>query len=146
MSGTLDLRNWGPLTFLPLPCQSSALRLRLKVRSPRLQMCDSAAISQSGKRYPQGQAHLVQGGGGRQAERVQNSCPPSIPGKQFCRPLQVCQTRGLPPGQSSKTCKKASFTERLGVCFSQLCALCLGAGAGQEISFYLSQAHNFKSC
>ena len=70
MSGTLDLRNWGPLTFLPLPCQSSALRLRLKVRSPRLQMCDSAAISQSGKRYPQGQAHLVQGGGGRQAERV----------------------------------------------------------------------------
>lgn len=68
-------------------------------------------------------------------ESLKLPCPPSIPGKHFCRPLQVCQTRGLLPGQSSKTCKKASFTERLGMCFSQPCALCPGAGAGQEISF-----------
>lgn len=62
-------RNWGPVTSLPSPCQSSPLRLRLKVRSPGPQFCDSAVISQPGKRYPQGRPHLVQGGGGRQAER-----------------------------------------------------------------------------
>ena len=42
---------------------------------------------------------------------------------------------------SSKKKKK-----KTGVCFSQPRARCLGAGAGQEISFHLSQAHDFKSC
>lgn len=46
----------------PLPCQSSCPRLRIKVRCPGHQMCDSAAITQPGKRYPQATPSLIQAG------------------------------------------------------------------------------------